>query len=120
LYKKASNLVGKEELLFESSTPKGPMSWSPDGKSIVFVNYDPNTQAHLWVLPFSGDRQPTPYLRASGFQSHPQISPDGHWIADRSGGSGISQRRGLRPELSNTRLDATGVNRWRLHSTMAG
>ena len=41
IYRKASNGVGTEELLFESQTPKVPMSWAPDGKSIVLIDYDP-------------------------------------------------------------------------------
>ena len=57
------------------------MSWSPDGKSLVFVNWDPKTQSDLWILPLTGDRKPVVYLQSPATEHSPQISPDGHWIA---------------------------------------
>src|SRR5262249_18239563 len=62
LYKKPSNGVGSEELLFESKSAKTPMSWSPDGKSVLFYNIESSTTGDLWTLPLSGDKKPSTYL----------------------------------------------------------
>jgi serine/threonine protein kinase/Tol biopolymer transport system component len=86
IYRKAANGVGNDELLFESETPVVPSSWAPDGKSIVFINYDPKTHGDLWILPLSGDRKPTVFSQSPATEIHAQISPDGHWVAYGSDG----------------------------------
>ena len=69
------------ELLFESGSPKAPMSWSPDGKRIVFWVHDAKTLGDVWMLPLDGDKKPVPFLASSRNETHPQVSPDGKWIA---------------------------------------
>jgi Tol biopolymer transport system component len=66
---------GSEELLIESETSKMPMSWSPDGRFIVYWTPG-NIQ---WILPLTGERKPVQLSK--GPTSHAQISPDGRWIA---------------------------------------
>src|SRR5262249_9492563 len=39
-----------------------PLSWSPDGKNLLFMRYAPETRFDLWVLPILGDHKPHPYL----------------------------------------------------------
>ena len=75
LYMKRADGTGSEELLIESETTKVPMSWSPDGKYIVYW-VPGNIQ---WVLPLTGDRKP--FQLSNGPTSHAQISPDGKWVA---------------------------------------
>src|SRR6476620_12789778 len=67
--------TGSEELLIESETSKVPMSWSPDGKYIVYW-VPGNIQ---WILPLTGDRKP--FQLSDGATSHAQISPDGKWVS---------------------------------------
>src|SRR5215813_12987614 len=62
-------------------TSKMPMSWSPDGKFIVYWLNDPKTNADQWVLPLAGDRKPFPILQTPFGEIHSQISPDGKWIS---------------------------------------
>lgn len=72
------------ELLIESDLPKAPMSWSPDGKRLVYSVVDPKTSGDIWILPMdgtAGERKPVPFLTSSKNETHPQISPDGKWIA---------------------------------------
>ena len=69
------------DLLFESDLPKAPMSWSPDGKRLVFWMHDPKTLGDIWILPMEGDKKPVPFLASSKNETHPQVSPDGKWIA---------------------------------------
>jgi Tol biopolymer transport system component len=69
------------ELLLESELPKAPMSWSPDGKRLVYWVQNPKTLGDLWILPFDGDKKPVPFLASTKNETHAQISPDGKWIA---------------------------------------
>ena len=87
LYQKPSNGTGKEELLYESELPKAPMSWSPDGKRIVFWVDDPKTSGDLWVYSFEGDKKAEALVASEFNETHGQISPDGRWLAYTSNSS---------------------------------
>lgn len=50
LYQNAANQAGTEEPLVESDVATLPVSWSPDGLSVVYETIDPKTQNDLWVL----------------------------------------------------------------------
>jgi Tol biopolymer transport system component len=75
LYMKRADGVGPEELLIESEASKVPMSWSRDGKYLVY--WTPGQMQ--WILPLTGDRKPFQF--SEGQSSHAQISPDGKWVA---------------------------------------
>ena len=88
LYQKLSNGTGNDELLVESELVIMPMSWSADGRFIVYQVTDPKSVADAWALPLTGDRKPFPILQTPFTEAHPQISPDGKWIAYRSDETG--------------------------------
>jgi Tol biopolymer transport system component len=113
IYRKASNGVGAEELLFESETPKVPSSWAPDGKSIVLIDYDPKTLGDLWILPLVGDRKPTLYLQSPGVDIHAQISPDGHWVAYTSEASVWVQSYPVPGTKYRVSAENVALPRWR-------
>jgi Tol biopolymer transport system component len=73
LYVRRADGDAAEELLLESDVSKMPMSWSPDGRFIVYYQ-----APSLWVVPITGDRSPFQFQDAA---LHGQISPDGKWIA---------------------------------------
>jgi Tol biopolymer transport system component len=82
LYETQSDGSGTDgELLFESDLPTAPMSWSPDGKRLVFWTHSPKTLGDIMILPMEGDKKPVPFLASSRNETHPQVSPDGKWIA---------------------------------------
>jgi len=81
LYAKPSNGAGGEERLIESQVVVLPVSWAPDGHSIVYVQQDPKTNRDVWLLPLSGDRKPVPLVMTPFADTHAQISPDGKWLA---------------------------------------
>jgi Tol biopolymer transport system component len=49
LYMKSSMGAGTEQRLIETDARILPMTWSPDGRSIVYQVQDPKTRADLWV-----------------------------------------------------------------------
>src|SRR5262249_34115828 len=91
LYQKLSNGTGGEELLFESDVVKMPMSWSSAINTILFYVGDPKNANDVWALPQTGDRKPFPVLQTAFNEAHPQISPDGKWLAYTSNETGSPQ-----------------------------
>jgi eukaryotic-like serine/threonine-protein kinase len=85
LYRKASNSVGAEELLYADEIDKYPTSFSPDGKFLLYyTNGDPKNKSDLLVLPLAGDKpgKPFPFLQTPFNEGEGKFSPgDGRWIA---------------------------------------
>jgi dipeptidyl aminopeptidase/acylaminoacyl peptidase len=66
--------------------------WSPDGKLILYKQFDPITGAtDLWVVPTEGDRMPMPVAQTPSAERDGQFSPDGKWIAYESDESGAPE-----------------------------
>jgi Tol biopolymer transport system component len=91
LYQKLANSTGGEELLFESDAVKMPMSWSGAINTVLFYVADPKNGTDVWALPLTGDRKPFPVLQTAFNEAHPQISPDGKWLAYTSNETGTTQ-----------------------------
>jgi Tol biopolymer transport system component len=85
LYLTRSDGSGAEEQLLESELRTAPLSWSPDGKHLVYWVQDPKTAGDLWVLPMDGekkgDKKPEAFLATPADETHAQVSPDSRWIA---------------------------------------
>jgi dipeptidyl aminopeptidase/acylaminoacyl peptidase len=91
VYEKSANGTGTEQLLVESDLPKMPMAWSRDGKSVVYWVQDPKTGGDQWVLPLGAEKKPLPLLQTQFQEGHPQIAPNGKWIAYQSNESGRAE-----------------------------
>ncbi|HEY3028155.1 MAG TPA: protein kinase [Pyrinomonadaceae bacterium] len=91
LYVKPSNGAGNEELLLKSANIKGPHSWSPDGRFVLYGEVDPKTNTDLWVLPLFGDRKPFPFLQTPFIEFQSRFSPNGKWVAYASNELGVNQ-----------------------------
>jgi Tol biopolymer transport system component len=87
IYQTLADGSGADELLFESDLPKAPMSWSSDGKFIVFGVQDAKTGADLWLLTLA-DKKAAPFIATPYTETHAQISPDSKWIAYASNSVG--------------------------------
>ena len=64
-----------------------PLSWSPDGQLLAFLEINPTTQRDIWVLRLS-DRKAQPFLQTRFNETAPRFSPDGRWLAYISDESG--------------------------------
>jgi dipeptidyl aminopeptidase/acylaminoacyl peptidase len=88
LYRQAVAGSGQAELLYASDVDKIPTSWSPDGKSIVYMVTGAESQFDLWVLPLDGNGEPYPFLQGPAGEATTTFSPDGRWLAYASEESG--------------------------------
>jgi dipeptidyl aminopeptidase/acylaminoacyl peptidase len=110
IYQKPSNGTGNEELLFRADGDVAPMSWSQDGRVLLFRRINENGFNEVWVLPLTGERKPFPYLQSEDFaHSAARLSPDGHWVAYYSLESGRLEA------YLQTFLTVTG--KWRVSTT---
>jgi len=88
LFWKSADGSGEAERLTTSDYGQGPNSLSPDGQVLIFMQLDPTTNYDLWMLPFTGDRKPRPFLQTTRNEWFADLSPDGHWLAYTSDESG--------------------------------
>jgi eukaryotic-like serine/threonine-protein kinase len=91
LYVKASGGAATEQLLYESMEGKGPTSWSPDGKYLIY--YSLGQPTHLRLLPVLGppDRRTAPLVDPRFTSITGRFSPDGRWLAYASNESGANE-----------------------------
>jgi serine/threonine-protein kinase len=79
---------GRETLLLESSEDKICTDWSANGRFLMYMSVNTETNHDLWVLPLDGDRKPWAFLKTASAERWGAFSPDGHWVAYMSDQSG--------------------------------
>jgi len=62
-------------LITESDALKSPMSWTPDGKTIVYWVNGAQTNGDIWYVPIAGDKKSFHSLQTAANERHPQLSP---------------------------------------------
>ena len=77
-----------EELLLATNGPKFPMDWSSDGRVLLYNSIDPKLGLDIWALPLDGERKPRAVVQTEFNEQHPQLSPDGKWMAYQSNRTG--------------------------------
>ncbi len=75
------------ERLTQSEYWQCPGSWSSDGETLAFVQYNPDSQNDILLLHMR-DRKVTPLVDSRFNEGWPDFSPDGRWIAYVSDESG--------------------------------
>ena len=90
IYQRLSNGTGNAELLFDPKVEDWVrhVSWSADGRFIIFTRSNPDTRYDVWVVPLFGDRKPFPYLQTEWREDNARFSPDGKWIVYESDETG--------------------------------
>jgi Tol biopolymer transport system component len=69
---------------------KYPVSWTPDGKFLLYQQSNVD-KSSLWVVGTSGQDAPRILAERPFYTSDGSISPDGHWIAYTSQEQGANQ-----------------------------
>ena len=121
LYVKPSNGAGDEERVYESGGGDvlaiEPLSWAPDGRSLLFAVFNRTTLWDVWLLSLAEGPKAEPLLQEPTVERHGQISPDGKWLAYMSRETGTNEIyvRGLPPVAGKWAVSTGGgtVPRWR-------
>ena len=89
LFWRPSDGSGTAERLAASESQQAPGAWTPDSKTLLFMQGDPVTRRYdIWTLSLEGDRRPHPFLQTPFNEQYPDLSPDGRWLAYVSNQSG--------------------------------
>jgi serine/threonine protein kinase len=90
VWAKSVDGTSDEQQLTRGDHVQTPLSWSPDGKFLMYYDVDPVTGFDLWLVsPADGKMQPL--VTAPLEQNGGQWSPDGRWIAYSSQESGRNE-----------------------------
>jgi eukaryotic-like serine/threonine-protein kinase len=79
---------GSEERLTSGPHEHYVGDWSPDGRYLIYTQFDPETGADLWVVEVTGDHHSRALLRTPFAEKAAAFSPDGHWLTYVSNESG--------------------------------
>jgi Tol biopolymer transport system component len=82
LMKKAASGAGDAEKLFaDPQNNLVPLSWSPDGRYLLYQIAAGARTGKLAVLPLTGERKPYLFLGSEFSEIPAEFSPDGRWVA---------------------------------------
>ena len=117
VYWKAADGTGEEERLGTvPSRSLYPWSWSRDGKTLVLMDQTVRSEAagflavsHIGSLSIEGDRKWKPLLQLQFYEGHPQISPNGQWMAYTS-----RESVGSQPEVYVRPFPDLGEGKWQI------
>lgn len=92
LFWKTADGSGSTERLTTSPNQHRAAAWSPDGRTLVFVeSVDAPISGDILALSPGADRQPTAIVKTRFAENYPDFSPDGRWLAYASDESGRSE-----------------------------
>jgi serine/threonine protein kinase/Tol biopolymer transport system component len=89
LHRKDLGSSGAPEMLLEAHDEHWPMSWSRDGRHVIYARWSSeDRKGKLWLFSLEGDREPVRLLDTDFQELSGRFSPDGNWMAyvtDESG-----------------------------------
>ena len=88
IYRKPVDGAGEAEQVLVREHPLFPMDITADGRSLLFVEWNPKTARDIWTMTLEGDRRAEPVLVTPFDEYRPMLSPDGRWLAYVSDESG--------------------------------
>jgi len=91
VYARPADGSGPEQTLTAGATNDMPVSWSPDGRTLMFSRLTGTTAYDLWTVSLDGDRQARPFVQSPSSDTSGAFSPDGRWVAYASNESGSFQ-----------------------------
>jgi dipeptidyl aminopeptidase/acylaminoacyl peptidase len=72
----------------ESAVSKTANDVSPDGRYLLYREFNPGTRGDLKVVPLAGERRPRNFIATADEETNGDFSPDGRWVAYTSDESG--------------------------------
>ncbi len=111
IYWQTADGSGSAERLSDEKTEQIPASFTPDGTKLLFVQ--PGTLSNdIGMIALDAGRRTTMLLTATFWESSPEVSPDGRWLAYESNESGrdleIYVRPVLYPNVSRRQISTNG------------
>jgi hypothetical protein len=91
LFWQAANGTGAVERLTTNLAQQLPTSFSPDGKTMIFMEMNTKTGGDLMQLHLDGSPKAEPLIQTNFGESNGEVSPDGRWIAYQSNESGQNE-----------------------------
>lgn len=91
LYQGALPAAGSGDAVLVDRVAKWPVSWSSDGRFVLYVISAPGSGNDVMVLPLFGEKKPYPFKDTKDHENWPAFSPDGRWVAYSSTESGPSE-----------------------------
>jgi Tol biopolymer transport system component len=93
LYSQAADNTGTIERLTRSPNAQLPLSISPDGSRLVFMEISPKTNQDIGMLTLGDakNRVVSPLLQTMFTEANAEVSPNGRWMAYQSSESGTFQ-----------------------------
>ena len=88
IYWRSADASAESESLWTSDFILRPMSWSPDGETLAFVEVR-DGGGDIWVLPRDGEA--TAFLATPAHEEGAAFSPDGRWLAYTSDETGRAE-----------------------------
>jgi serine/threonine-protein kinase len=88
LYAVAADGSGVEQRLTSSARSQRALSHSPDGRTLLYAEWETPTAADLWLLDLEAQPSSRPLLETPFQEIFGAISPDGRWLAYTSDESG--------------------------------
>jgi Tol biopolymer transport system component len=79
---------GEQKVFLQSATTKIANDVSPDGRYLLYREFNPGTRGDLKFVALTGDRQPRTFLASKDDETNGDFSPDGKWVAYASDESG--------------------------------
>ena len=106
IYQRSVDRRGDEALLV-TSHDKVPAEWSPDGRTLLYIDADPNTHLDVWALPVGSAEKPFPVVQSAYEDLNPQsLQTDRGWRTIRR----IEPARGLHAPVPRRRRSTAGLH----------
>lgn len=81
LFTSPATMATPRTLLLDAPSGAWPVSWSPDGSSILVVTNSTKTANDIWSVSLAGDPTPKAFQRSEASENWAAFSPDGRWVA---------------------------------------
>jgi Tol biopolymer transport system component len=88
IYRTAADGSSRPQLVLDGVNPRFPITWSPDGRHLAFVEWHPQNMRDIWIYAEAGQPRTEPIVATPFDEFAPRFSPDGRWLAYVSNESG--------------------------------